>query len=55
MMASLIDHREELELNMQGLRAFSRLGLDGEACKACNAVLDDSRVEIEALRQALGN
>ncbi len=52
MMASFMDHRSDLELNMQGVRAFSRLGLDAESC---NRVLDESRREIAILRQALGS
>jgi HD-like signal output (HDOD) protein len=43
---------ENLELNMQGIRAFERMQLDGAKCIE---VMRESQVEIEALRQALGS
>jgi len=52
MMAAYIDHPEHLVLNMSGVRSFRMLGLD-EGNSA--TILSESREEIEALRQALGN
>ena len=52
MMAAYIDHPDDLLLNMSGVRSFKMLGL-GEANSA--RILAESRDEIEALRQALGN
>jgi HD-like signal output (HDOD) protein len=52
MMAAYIDVPEHLVLNMSGVSSFRRLGLD-EGNSA--TILAESRDEIEALRQALGN
>jgi HD-like signal output (HDOD) protein len=52
MMASYADHPDDIELNMQGIQSFHRLGLDGEKGRK---VLVDTKTEIQALRQALGN
>lgn len=52
MMATYIDHPETLVLNMSGVTGFKALGLTEENCPQ---VLTESRAEIEALRQALGN
>jgi HD-like signal output (HDOD) protein len=52
MMAAYIDHPADLVLNMNGVKSFQMLGLDeGNSAK----ILAESREEIEALRQALGN
>jgi HD-like signal output (HDOD) protein len=52
MMAAYFDHPDDLVLNMSGVRSFRMLGLDeGNSAK----ILAESRDEIEALRQALGN
>jgi HD-like signal output (HDOD) protein len=51
MMAAYFDQPGDLELNMQGVRAFQRLGLDGPTSAR---VLEESREEIDALRKALG-
>jgi len=52
MMAAYIDQPADLVLNMSGVRSFRMLGLNEQNCAK---VLADSRDEIEALRQALGN
>jgi len=52
MMAAYIDHPEHLVLNMSGVRSFRMLGLDENNSAE---ILAESRDEIEALRQALGN
>ena len=52
MMAGFVGHEADLELNMQGVKAFWRLGLDNEKC---GHILTDCRDEIAALRSALGN
>jgi HD-like signal output (HDOD) protein len=52
MMAAYIDHPEHLVLNMSGVRSFRMLGLDENNSAT---ILAESRDEIEALRQALGN
>lgn len=52
MMAGFVGHEADLELNMQGVKAFWRLGLDNEKCAH---VLTECRDEIAALRTALGN
>lgn len=52
MMAAFADNPENLELNMQGIRAFERLKLDGAKCVE---VMRESSDEISALRQALGS
>jgi HD-like signal output (HDOD) protein len=51
MMAAYFDQPADLELNMQGVMAFRRLGLDGPTSAR---VLQESRDEIDALRLALG-
>ncbi len=52
MMAAYAEYPADLELNMQGIRAFQRLDLDGEKAKV---VMQETTEEIDALRQALGN
>lgn len=52
MMAGFVGHEADLELNMQGVKAFWRLGLDNDKCAH---ILNDCRDEITALRTALGN
>lgn len=52
MMAAYADHAEDLELNMQGIKAFHALGLDGAKSQL---VMKEMADEIDALRQALGN
>lgn len=52
MMAAYAGYPADLELNMQGVRAFSRLGLDGPTCVA---VLKDAESEVQSLRVALGS
>lgn len=51
MVAAYAGYPADLELNMQGVRAFSRLGLDGPTCAA---VLKDAEGEVQSLRVALG-
>lgn len=52
MMAGFAGHETDLELNMQGVKAFWRLGLDNEKCVH---VMRDCTDEISALRSALGD
>jgi HD-like signal output (HDOD) protein len=52
MMSGFVGHEADLELNMQGVKAFWRLGLDNEKCAH---ILTECRDEIAALRTALGN
>jgi HD-like signal output (HDOD) protein len=52
MMSGFMDQDTDLELNMQGVRAFWRLGLDNEKCVY---VMRDCSDEIAALRSALGD
>jgi putative nucleotidyltransferase with HDIG domain len=52
MMSSFVGHETDLELNMQGVKAFWRLGLDNEKCVH---VMRDCADEISALRAALGD
>lgn len=52
MMAAFADNPENLELNMQGIRAFERMKLDSSKCVE---VMGESQDEITALRQALGS
>jgi putative nucleotidyltransferase with HDIG domain len=52
MMATFIGHEADLELNMQGVKAFWRLGLDNDKCVH---VMRDCAEEIAALRTALGD
>lgn len=51
LVAAYAEHPEDLELNMQGVRAFTRLGLNGEECAA---ILKESEKDIADLRRALG-
>jgi HD-like signal output (HDOD) protein len=52
MMASFFGQDVDMELNMQGVRAFSRLELDNAKCKF---IMSDCQEEIAALRMALGD
>lgn len=52
MMSGFMGHETDLELNMQGIKAFWRLGLDNEKCVH---VMRECTDEIAALRSALGN
>jgi HD-like signal output (HDOD) protein len=52
MMAAYADHGGDLELNMQGVTSFRRLGLDAATSAR---VVKESREEIDALRKALGS
>jgi HD-like signal output (HDOD) protein len=52
LMTTYVDHPESLVLNMGGVSGFTMLGLDESNCAQA---LEESRAEIEALRQALGN
>ena len=52
MMSGFVGHEADLELNMQGVKAFWRLGLDNEKCVH---VLRDCAEEISLLRTALGD
>jgi putative nucleotidyltransferase with HDIG domain len=52
MMSGFFGHEADLELNMQGVKSFWRLGLDNEKCVH---VLRDCAEEISALRTALGD
>jgi HD-like signal output (HDOD) protein len=52
MMSGFVGHEADLELNMQGVKAFWRLGLDNEKCVT---VLRECKDEIKALRSALGD
>ena len=52
MMAAFVGQEADFELNMQGVRAFARLGFDNEKCSAIMRHCDD---EIAALRTALGD
>ena len=52
MMAGFVGHEADLELNMQGVKAFWRLGLDNEKCVL---VMRECADEIKALRTALGD
>jgi HD-like signal output (HDOD) protein len=51
LMAAYSSQPTNLELNMQGVRSFSRLGLTDADCAA---ILEDSDQELAALRRALG-
>ncbi len=51
-MAAFFGQEADLELNMQGVRAFTRLGLDNEKCAH---IMRDCVDEIAALRTALGD
>lgn len=52
MMAGFFGHEADLELNMQGVKSFWRLGLDNDKCVH---VMRDCADEISALRTALGD
>ena len=52
MMSGFVGHEADLELNMQGVKAFWRLGLDNVKCVA---IMRDCADEISALRTALGD
>jgi len=52
MMSAFVGHEADLELNMQGVKAFWRLGLDNQKCVH---VMRDCTEEINALRSALGD
>ena len=52
MMSGFSGHETDLELNMQGVKAFWRLGLDNEKCVG---IMSDCKDEIAALRTALGD
>jgi HD-like signal output (HDOD) protein len=52
MMSGFFGHETDLELNMQGVKSFWRLGLDNEKCVH---VMRDCADEISALRTALGD
>ena len=52
MMAAYMDNPQDLLLNMSGVTGFGRMGLNESNCAT---ILEESRGEIEALRQALGN
>jgi putative nucleotidyltransferase with HDIG domain len=52
MMSAFVGHEADLELNMQGVKAFWRLGLDNQKCVH---VVRDCTDEINALRSALGD
>jgi len=51
MMVGFFGHEADLELNMQGVKSFWRLGLDNDKCVH---VMRDCADEISALRTALG-
>jgi len=51
MMAPFIDQEADFDLNMQGIRAYSRIGLNNEKCID---ILRSCKEEIAALRTALG-
>ena len=51
-MSGFMGHETDLELNMQGVKAFWRLGLDNEKCVH---VMRDCADVITALRSALGD
>jgi HD-like signal output (HDOD) protein len=52
MLSAFLGKETDLELNMQGVRSFSRLGLDNGKCIF---IMDDCAEEIAALRKALGD
>lgn len=52
MMSGFAGHEADLELNMQGVKAFWRLELDNDKCVQ---ILADCKDEIAALRSALGD
>ena len=52
MMSGFLGQETDLELNMLGVKAFARLGLDN---KKCVQIMKDGAEEISALRTALGD
>jgi putative nucleotidyltransferase with HDIG domain len=52
MMSGFVGHEADLELNMQGVKAFWRLNLDNAKCAQ---IMRDCADEISALRTALGD
>ena len=52
MAAGFMGHEVDFELNMQGVKAFSRLGLDNAKCAD---IMQNCGDEISALRSALGD
>jgi HD-like signal output (HDOD) protein len=52
MMSAFFGREADMELNMQGVRAFLRLGLDNEKC---SNIMRECVEEIAALRAALGD
>jgi HD-like signal output (HDOD) protein len=52
MLSAFLGKETDLELNMQGVRSFSRLNLDNAKCIF---IMDDCAEEIAALRTALGD
>jgi putative nucleotidyltransferase with HDIG domain len=52
MMSGFVGHETDLELNMQGVKAFWRLGLDNDKCVH---IMRDCAEEIALLRTALGD
>ena len=52
MMAGFMGHEADLELNMQGVKAFWRLGLNNDKCVE---IMRGCAEEISALRTALGD
>ena len=52
MMSGFAGHEADLELNMQGVKAFWRLELDNEKCVH---IIEGCKDEIAALRTALGD
>lgn len=52
MMSGFLGHEADLELNMQGVRAFWRLNLDNDKCVQ---IMRDCAEEISAMRAALGD
>ncbi len=51
MMAAYAEHPADLELNMQGIKSFHRLGLDGQKAQL---VMQEMQTEVGAMRDALG-
>ena len=52
MLSAFFGQEADLELNMQGVRAFSRLGLDNDKC---SHIMRECADDIAALRAALGD
>ncbi|MFM1885584.1 MAG: hypothetical protein RL026_741 [Pseudomonadota bacterium] len=51
LMAAFVDHPGDIELNMQGVTAFRRMGLDQQDAER---ILADTAAEVASLRAALG-